>query len=492
MTTPNKKVPPVTSLSTGKSLYIDGAWRSASATYVRVDPTFPTYETGTYAKADHEDVRDAFDAASAALGDWGTWTAQARSDVLRIAADILESRVHAATIRLTADMGKAHRDSMGEVRRSVAILRYFAGEILQPNGDVYPSVDPSVTLFTIEEPLGVVCAITPWNFPFAIPTWKIAPALAFGNSVVWKPADAASGSAVFLTEVFADAGLPPGALNLVTGKGREMSKALTSDPRLAALSFTGSGEVGASLRASVADRSVKVQLEMGGKNPAVILADADLDDAADQVVRGAMYCTGQRCTATSRVYVERSVAKDFKAKVASRLAQLVVGNPYEETTDVGPVVSEEQRVSIEGYLEHARREKTEIISEIEIKAEAGYFVAPTILGSVARESALVKDEIFGPVLVIDEFDYFAEALQLANSSEFGLSSAIFTKDLAKALEFIRRSESGLVHVNRETANVEPHVPFGGMKGSSNLAREQGRAARGFFTKTKTAYIRSIS
>lgn len=486
------KAPPALSVPTGKSLYIDGQWRSASSSYVRFDPAFPSHITGTYAKADNNDVCDAFDGAAAALRDWGTWTSQARSEVLRTAADILELRLGEAAIRITADMGKAQRDAVGEVRRSVAILRYFAGEVLQPCGDVYPSIDSSVTLFTIEEPVGVICAITPWNFPFAIPTWKIIPALAFGNTVVWKPADAASGSAVYLTEVLAEGGLPPGALNLVTGKGREMSKALTSDSRLAALSFTGSGEVGASLRAAVADRSVKVQLEMGGKNPAIVLADAALNDAADQVVRGAMYCTGQRCTATSRVYVQRSVAKDFKESVASRVAELVVGNPYEESTDIGPVVSEEQQVNIEGYMELARREKAEIIAELEIYAETGFFVAPTVLGSVGRDSALVKDEIFGPVLVIDEFDYFSEALQLANSTEFGLSSSIFTRDLGTALDFIHRSESGLVHVNRETANVEPHVPFGGMKASSNLAREQGKAARAFFTKTKTAYIRSIS
>jgi aldehyde dehydrogenase (NAD+) len=397
-----------------------------------------------------------------------------------------------AAWRLTADMGKAVRDARAEVLRSSAILRYFAGELLQPTGDTYASTDPSVLLLTIEQSLGVVCAITPWNFPFAIPAWKLAPALGFGNAVVWKPADAASGSAVFLTRILVEAGVPAGVLNLVTGKGSAMSDSLTGDPHLNALTFTGSGEVGTRLRYAVADRNVKVQLELGGKNPAVVLADADLADAAAQIVRGAMVCTGQRCTATSRVYVERSVAEAFRKLLADEVSALVVGDPYDDRTDVGPLVSAEQRDNVSRYLEIAREEKADVIVEGDPGSKTGFFLAPTVLSGIAHDSVVLIEEIFGPVLVVVEVNDFDDALRAANDTEFGLSSAIFTSNLNNAMAFVRHTQSGLVHINRETAGVEPHVPFGGLKASSNMAREQGKAARTFFTTTKTVYLRSSS
>ncbi|MCW3066586.1 MAG: aldehyde dehydrogenase family protein, partial [Solirubrobacterales bacterium] len=415
----------------------------------------------------------------------------ARAEILRRAADALEARADEGARRLTSDMGKALRDARAEVLRSAAILRYFAGELLQPSGETYPSADPATMLFTVEEPLGVVCAITPWNFPFAIPTWKLAPALGFGNAVVWKPAEAASGSAVLLTETLAAAGLPDGVLNLVTGKGRAMSPALTGDPRLAALTFTGSGPVGVRLRQAVADRNVKVQLELGGKNPAIVLADADLEDAAVQVVRGAMLSTGQRCTATSRVYVERAIAPRFRELLRAQVDGLVVGDPFDEATDVGPLASAEQRDTVAAYLALAREERVEVVAGGGIDEEGGCFAEPTLLAGVAAGSALMREEIFGPVLVIEEVDDYDAALAAANDTEFGLSSALFTRDIAKATTFVRRTQSGVVHVNRETAGVEPHVPFGGVKGSSSMSREQGKAARQFFTTTKTVYLRSV-
>jgi acyl-CoA reductase-like NAD-dependent aldehyde dehydrogenase len=436
-------------------------------------------------------VRAAYDAAAAAQPAWGATPAPARADVLRRAADLVEARADAAARRLTADMGKAIRDARAEVLRSAAILRYFAGELLQPTGETYASADPQTTLFTIEQPLGVVCAITPWNFPFAIPTWKLAPALGFGNAVVWKPAEAASGSAVFLTETLAEAGLPAGVLNLVTGKGRAMSEHLTGDPRLAALTFTGSGGVGTRLRQAVADRNVKVQLELGGKNPAIVLADADLADAAVQVVRGAMLSTGQRCTATSRVYVERAAAPRFRELLCRQVEALAVGDPFDEATDVGPLASVEQRDTVAGYLQLAREEDVEIVAGGALEGD-GCFVSPTVLAGVRPDSALVREEIFGPVLVLEEVEDFESALAAANDTEFGLSSALFTSDISRAMAFVRRSESGIVHINRETAGVEPHVPFGGLKGSSSMNREQGKAARQFFTTTKTVYLRATS
>jgi acyl-CoA reductase-like NAD-dependent aldehyde dehydrogenase len=478
------------SLADGRTLFIGGSWHSADDTYERFDPADLSRPTGTFAAASLEQVDAAYDAALAAQAAWAATPAVQRAEVLRRTADLLEAQVEDAARRLTSDMGKCIRDARGEVLRSVAILRYFSGELLQPAGETYPSSDPSVMLLTVEEPLGVVCAITPWNFPFAIPVWKLAPALGFGNTVVWKPAESAAGSAVFLTEAFAAAGLPDGVLNLVTGKGRTLSGGLTGHPRLGALTFTGSSGVGVRLRQAVADRNVKVQLELGGKNPAVVLADADLEDAAVQVTRGAMFSTGQRCTATSRVYVERTVAPMFRDLLRQQVEKLVIGDPFDDATDVGPLASAEQRDTVAAFLQIARDEQAEVITGGSIDDEGGCFAAPTVLAGVRPDSALMRDEIFGPVLVVQEVDGFEEALTAANDTEFGLSSALFTKDIATAMDFIKRTQSGLVHINRETASVEPHVPFGGLKGSSSMSREQGKAARLFFTTTKTVYLRS--
>jgi acyl-CoA reductase-like NAD-dependent aldehyde dehydrogenase len=472
------------------TLFIGGRWLGAADTYERFDPARLQRSTGSYASATAEHVLAAYDAAAAAAPDWGAAPAPQRAEVLRLSAERLEERAEEAARRLTSDMGKALRDARTEVLRSVAILRYYAGELMQPVGETYSSADPNTMLMTVEQPLGVVCAITPWNFPFAIPTWKLAPALGFGNAVVWKPAEAASGSAVLLTEALAAGGLPDGVLNLVTGSGRKLSSALTGDLRLAALTFTGSGPVGTRLRQAVADRNVKVQLELGGKNPAIVLADADLEDAARQVVRGAMLATGQRCTATSRVYVERPVARRFTELLREQIERLVVGDPFDEATDVGPLAFPEQRETVAGYLEIARQEQAEVITGATIDADGGCFVAPTALTGVHPRSRLLSDEIFGPVLVLEVVEDFDAAISAANDTEFGLSSALFTRDIGKAMRFIRLTQSGVVHVNRETAGVEPHVPFGGVKGSSSMNREQGKAARQFFTTTKTVYLRS--
>lgn len=473
------------------TLFIAGVWRATPTTYERFDPSMLERSTGSFASATDADVLDAYDAAELAQRGWARTPAPARADVLRRAADLLASRADDAARRLTADMGKTIQNARGEVQRSVAILRYFAGELSQPVGETYASAEPSTTLLTVEQPLGVVCAITPWNFPFAIPTWKLAPALGFGNAVVWKPAEAASGSAVFLTEVLADAGLPAGVLNLITGSGSKLSRALTGDPRVAALTFTGSGGVGTRLRQAVADRNVKVQLELGGKNPAVVLADANLEDTAVQVARGAMLATGQRCTATSRVYVEESVLAEFTELLREVVAAMVVGDPFDDATDVGPLASTEQAETIGSYLAIAREEGAELIVGDLTPTAHGCFAALTVVTGVAPDSRLVREEIFGPIMVIQPVAGLDAALAAANDTEFGLASAVFTSNIAKAMRFIRETESGLVHVNRETAGVEPHLPFGGIKGSSSMSREQGKAARQFFTTTKTVYVRAV-
>lgn len=473
-----------------QTIYIGGEWRGAEDHYVRQDPSNLDATTGTYAKATSEDVGDAYAAAMAAQQAWARTSVHERAEVLRRAADILESRAEEAARTLVADIGKAYRDARGEVLRGAAILRFHAGAGLLASGETFGATDPDTLLLTLREPLGVVAAITPWNFPVAIPLWKLAPALAYGNAVVWKPAEAASGSAVLLARIFAEAGLPGGVLNLLTGSGSVLSSAITSNPALAGLTFTGSVGVGQTLERALAGRTVKLQLELGGKNPAIVLADADIDDAVEQIARGAMLQAGQRCTATSRTYVVRAVRDEFLAKLVARVEAFDVGDPYRSETDIGPVASKQQYDSIRGYIELAATDGIDpVVGGVADDTGAGLWITPTIYADVPEDHALIREEIFGPVLCVNAVEDFDDAIRRANDSELGLSSGIFTRDLGAALRFARETQSGLVHVNRETAGVEVNAPFGGVKSSSSMNREQGLAAREFFTVEKTVYIR---
>ena len=469
---------------------VGGEWRQAPGTFTRADPSQPDRETGVFAAASAEEVADAYAAAAEVAAGWRRTTAVARGEILRRAADLLEARADEAATRLVADIGKAIRDARGETLRACAVLRYHAAEATQPEGETYPSASDDTMVLTIAEPVGVVCALTPWNFPLAIPAWKLAPALACGNPVVWKPATAASGSAVLLAETLVAAGLPPGVLNVLTGPGAELSEALTGDPRLAALTFTGSAATGWALERAVAGRGVKVQLELGGKNPAIVLADADLSDAAEQVSRGAMIATGQRCTATSRVYVEEPVFEEFGRLLVERVEALRVDDPYEESTDVGPVASIEQLRKVSGYLDLASSDCEVLTGGGYSEPARGFWVEPTVLTGAGERSRLMREEIFGPVTAITHVPDFESAIEAANDTEFGLSAAIFTRNLGRAMAFAREIEAGQVHINRETAGAEPHAPFGGLKGSSNMQREQGKAAKRFFTNSKTVYARA--
>jgi aldehyde dehydrogenase (NAD+) len=335
----------------------------------------------------------------------------------------------------------------------------------------------------------VVAIITPWNFPIAIPAWKIAPALAHGNAVVWKPSDVTPLSAVRLVEALDDAGLPAGVLNLLTGFPDEIGDALVDDPRLTGISFTGSLPVGRAIQARALARGVKVQLELGGKNPVIVLADADLDLAVEQTVRGAMLSTGQKCTATSRALVVDAVAEEFTERLVARVEALRVGDPLEPETDVGPVVSAAQRDRVASYLDIARGEGHRLATGGTLPSiDGGHFVSPTLYLDVDPGSRIGQEEIFGPVLATMHVASFDEAITIANRVRYGLSASIFTRDLQAAMTFARRIEAGIVHVNSETPGAEPHAPFGGMKDSSSHSREQGDAARHFYTDTKTVYI----
>jgi acyl-CoA reductase-like NAD-dependent aldehyde dehydrogenase len=473
------------------TIFIGGEWSGAERTYERFDPAAPSRSIGTFSKATEADVERAFDAAAAALRPWAATPARERAEVLRRAADLLEGRLDEATAAEIADVGKAERDSRGEVVRTIDIFRYQAGAVLQAEGELFPATASDTTLLTISEPLGVIGAITPWNFPFAIPGWKLAPALVYGNTVVWKPAEAASGSAVILTEVLAEAGLPAGVLNLVTGSGRELSGAITGNRHVAGLTFTGSVPVGETLRRALADSRAKLQLELGGKNPAIVLADADLVDSAAQAARGAMLQTGQRCTATSRIYVEESVKDEFVERLVAGVEAMIVGDPTDPDTAVGPVASREQLETVSRYLGIAAADNLDVRTGGSASdGEDGFYVEPTVIVDVPEDHALMREEIFGPVVCVNSVSGLDEAIERANDTEFGLSAGIFTRDLGKAMRFMREIEVGLVHVNRETGSTEVHVPFGGVKDSSSMQREQGMAARDFFTVSKTVYLRT--
>src|SRR5918997_3320023 len=477
--------------------YIGGEWRPAASgeTMENRNPADRDEVVGLFASSGAADVDAAIAAAEEAYRSWRFSSPMTRANILHKAANILESRIPEVGRELTREEGKTLKEGIGETTRAVQILRYFAGEAQQPSGEHYPSMNPHTLLYTTRVPLGVVAAITPWNFPIAIPAWKIAPALAYGNTVVFKPAELTPLTATLLVECLAEAGLPPGVLNLVTGSGRTIGDAIVEHEAVNAITFTGSNAVGKALyrKALESERGVKVQLEMGGKNPVIVLADADLDQALQQTINGAMMSTGQKCTATSRAFIQRPIFDDFVDRLVRRAAELRVGDPLQPTTDMGPAVSQQQRDSILEYLEIGRAEGAEVLAGGEPpqdgdNGDGGYFVSPTVLGNMAPTMRLAQEEVFGPVLAVMPVADLEEAVELANDARYGLSASVFTRDIATAFRFIRDVQSGIVHVNSETAGAEPQAPFGGMKASSSFSREQGKAAVEFFTQVKTVYF----
>jgi aldehyde dehydrogenase (NAD+) len=473
--------------------YINGEWRAASSgkTLENRNPANRDEVIAEFASSEAADVEAALDAASEAYRTWRFSSPITRANILHKAANILESRIPDVGRELTREEGKTLKEGIGETTRAVQILRYFAGEAQQPSGEHYPSANPLTLLYTTREPLGVTAIVTPWNFPIAIPAWKIAPALAFGNTVVFKPASLTPLSAVRLVEALAEAGLPPGVLNLVTGSASAIGDPLLRDPRVVAISFTGSNETGAQLRKMAAERGAKLQLELGGKNPAIVLADADLEHALTHVINGAMMSTGQKCTATSRAIVDRRIADKFTAMLSERISGLKVGDPLANETQIGPLVDDSSAQRVAGEVTAAKAAGSELLVGGNVLGgdlERGAFVAPALFAGVDPSSRLGQDELFGPVLGVIPVDGIDEALSVANQVRFGLSASLFTRDLERALTFAREIEAGIVHVNSETAGAEPQVPFGGMKGSSSYSREQGKSSREFFTQIKTVYL----
>ena len=472
-------------------LYVGGEWRRTGRSFDSRNPSRPGQVVGSFAAATESDVADAYATAAEAAGDWRRRSPLERGRVLLRAAEVLASRADEVGAELSTEEGKTLAEGRGEVLRGADILRFYAGQASQAIGEVYPSAGAETFLYAIREPLGVVALITPWNFPIAIPVWKIAPALAYGNAIVWKPSELTPLCAVRVVEALIEAGLPDSVVNLVLGDPAEIGPAVTDDPRVSGISFTGSAAVGRSIQERVAKRGVKVQLELGGKNPAVILDDADLDLAVAQVVRGAMASTGQKCTATSRALVTPGVADRFIERLLAAVGEQRIGDPLDPETTLGPLVSRAQFDRVATYLDLAASENHALLAGGEAESdpdEAGYFVKPTVYGDVDPDSRIAHEEIFGPVLGVIPAGSIDEAIEVANGVDFGLSASIFTRDLGAAMRFAREVEAGVVHVNSETAGAEPQVPFGGMKASSSHSREMGPQAAEFYTDVKTVYV----
>lgn len=473
--------------------FINGEWVTSRTAKV-VERRNPANTDDVVARvpfSTREETKQAIIAAKAAYPGWRETPAPARGKILFEAARRMQDQKEDLARTLTREEGKALKDALGEVQRAINITEFMAGEARRLNGETMPSELPRNFSYTIRQPLGVVGAITPWNFPIAIPVWKIAPALVCGNTVVLKPATFTPLTAVKVVEIFEQAGLPQGVLNLVAGSGREAGDELVTNPHVRGISFTGSNDVGCKLYASGAERLKKIQCEMGGKNPVVVLADADLPLAMDSTLSGAFASTGQRCTATSRVIVEETVADEFVGMLVERARKYVVGDGSEPGVEMGPLVDESQMNTVLGYIESGKREAKLLCGGERLggsRYDKGWFVAPTVFDHVPVESRIAQEEIFGPVLSVIRVKNFDEALAAANSVRFGLSSAIYSSDSNKIFEFVDKIETGMTHVNSPTVGGEAHVPFGGAKESSVGPREVGHAAIDFYTDLKIVYI----
>ena len=468
--------------------FFNGRWETGVTTGISTNPSDLDEVVAEYARADRDQTDLAVRAAADAGPSWALATPQRRADALDTIGHELLARRDELGALLAREEGKTLPEAVGEVARAGNIFKFFAGEALRLGGERLASTRVGVDVEVTREPVGVVGLITPWNFPFAIPAWKIAPALAYGNSVVFKPAELVPACGWALAEVISRAGLPAGVFNLVMGGGRQVGQALVDHPLVQALSFTGSVGTGRQILKATAERGAKVQLEMGGKNPLVVLADADLEQAVDCAVQGAFYSTGQRCTASSRLIVEAAIHDKFVARLRERTAALKVGHALHRDTQIGPVVDEHQLQQNRQYLDIAREEGAEHLvgGELLERETRGHFMAPALF--LARpEHRVAREEIFGPVACVVRADDYAHALALANDTPFGLCAGICTTSLKHATHFKRHAQVGMTMVNLPTAGVDHHVPFGGRKSSSHGSREQGRHAAEFYTTVKTAY-----
>jgi aldehyde dehydrogenase (NAD+) len=470
--------------------FINGQWLAAPNTQNDLNPSDLSDIVGVYAHSDVDAVDLAVAAAAAAAGPWAASTPQQRFDVLDFVGGEILSRREELGRLLAREEGKVLAESVGEVVRAGYIFKFFAGEALRLGGEHVDSVRPGIEIDVLRQPIGVVGLITPWNFPVAVPAWKIAPALAFGNTVVFKPADLVPGCAWALAEIISRSGLPAGAFNMVLGKGRLIGEALVTHRSVAGISFTGSVEVGQSIARHCAARMAKVQLEMGGKNPLVVLDDADLPTAVNAAINGSFFSTGQRCTASSRLIVTEAIHDRFVRAMVERMASLKVDDALAPGTEIGPVVDQSQLEKDLAYVELGKKEGALLVAggrPLE-RPKKGYYLAPALFTDATNAMRISREEIFGPVAGVIRVRDYEEALAVANDTPFGLSAGICTSSLKHASHFKRHAQAGMVMVNLPTAGVDYHVPFGGRKSSSYGSREQGRYAAEFYTTVKTCYI----
>lgn len=472
---------------------IGGQWVPGTGdTLLSVNPAQPSLVVAQGSTARASDVDAAVGVAAAALPAWAATPMHQRGTVLLGAADIVDRNAEAWGLELAREEGKTKAEGIGEVRRAAQILRYYGNEGDRQAGEIYSSPRAGEQILITRKPLGVVGVITPFNFPIAIPAWKIAPALIYGNTVVWKPASTVPLLAIRLAQALTEAGLPAGVLNLLIG-GSDIGNAIVDHRGIDGITFTGSTGVGRRLAAAAAARGVPAQAEMGGKNAAVVLDDADVELALEQVMLGAFRSTGQKCTATSRLIVTDGIADEFLAALADRAASLTVGDPTDDATQMGPVVNDAAHRSISAGLQTAAAQGATVLTGGRPYADGplaeGYFIAPTIVELNGAAADVWTDELFGPVLAVKRAADADAAFALANDSEFGLSAAVFTQDLTRALQAVEQIDVGVLHVNSESAGADPHVPFGGAKKSGLGPKEQGGAAREFFTHTTTVYLR---
>jgi acyl-CoA reductase-like NAD-dependent aldehyde dehydrogenase len=470
-------------------LFIGGTWVEGASVTRNVNPSNTEDIVGEYAYADRAQAEQAIAAAVAAFPGWRAATPQVRFDALdKIGTEILARKDELGRL-LSREEGKTLPEGVLEAARAGQIFKFFAGEALRLTGELVDSVRPGVGVEITREPLGVFGLITPWNFPIAIPAWKVAPALAFGNCVVLKPADLVPGSAWALAEIISRAGLPDGVFNLVMGRGSVVGEAMLASPDITAISFTGSVATGRQVARRCAEAMRKVQLEMGGKNPLVVLDDADLKTAVNAALQGAYYSTGQRCTASSRLIVTAGIHDRFVEAMTEALQGLAVDDALKEGTQIGPVVDQSQLDQDLSYIEIGRGEGARLAfgGERLRRDTEGFYLQPALFTETDNRMRINREEIFGPVATVIRAADFDEALAIANDTPFGLTSGICTSSLKHARHFRRASEAGMVMVNLPTAGVDYHVPFGGRKGSSYGPREQGSYAREFYTTVKTAY-----
>ncbi|WP_109511673.1 aldehyde dehydrogenase family protein [Pseudomonas ovata] len=470
--------------------FIAGEWIEGVDINLNINPSDTREVIGEYARADATQATMAIDAAFAATESWARVSAEVRSDALdRIGSEILARRQELGQL-LAREEGKTLAEGIGEVVRAGRVFRFFAGEALRLSGERLASIRPGVEVDVRREPEGVVGIITPWNFPIAIPAWKIAPALAFGNAVVFKPADLVPGSAWALAEIIVRAGaLPAGVFNLVMGPGSKVGEALATSARVRALTFTGSTGTGRNIGMACMARGAKVQLEMGGKNPLIVLDDADLEQAVEVAVAGSFFSTGQRCTASSRLIVQSGIHDRFVEAVIQRLASLKVDHALAPGCDMGPVVSQAQLQQDCDYIQQAQQEGGRLVygGERLERSTPGHYLSPALITETHNQMRINREEVFGPVASVIQVSDYDEALAIANDTPFGLSSGICTTSLKYSSDFKQRSTAGMVMVNVATAGVDYHAPFGGRKASSHGAREQGGYAKEFYTTVKTAY-----